>query len=323
MDGFIEGIHGPAQFCICRRRGKNMKNMTTPLLHRHRIPLGIEFLAMVLFLVLPLGAKAAVDPGEERVRLLVMDLSTTEDQKGQALAVAESLTAALAEEPYFNVVSGQDLRRMLELEANKTLLGCDAEACLSEIAGALDAQWVVFGSYRPLGSVIRTDLTLYDAKALSVVRRIFYESENIADAVKRAPQAATRLTSAYEESQDIFTLRHINWWPWALAGTGLLSFGGGVAVAFVAGSVFAESNQADAIDTPAPGPAPSSEVDDDNTRAVDTDVPETVAYQSSDPLGAWGVPLLIGGTLAGLAGFALTAIGVGWMLSGDGIEETE
>jgi hypothetical protein len=265
----------------------------------------------------PAQAAEAVGEGQ-RARLLIMNLEAAEGDEGEASAILRSLTVALSEEPYFSVVSGAELRQMLELEAQKSLMGCDDESCLAEIAGALGARWVVMGAYHRLGDGVRTDLTLYDAESLSILRRVFFEADSGADAVDRAPRAALRLVAAYEEENGIFTLRHVNPWPWALAGTGVLSFGGGIAAAVVASRLFSEQaaagNRLAELEDPSSGNEPDDEVVEET---------RTAALSARDDYQVWGIPLIITAAVTGVAGLALAAMGTGWLIKGDGVSEVE
>ncbi len=108
-----------------------------------------------------------------RARLLVLDLKAQD----VAPAVAETLTRAvvngLASYRTLEVISGDDVRRLLELEATRSAAGCtDQGTCLAEVAGALGAQLVVFGSVARLGDVHVVSLDLFDAQAARALGRV-------------------------------------------------------------------------------------------------------------------------------------------------------
>jgi hypothetical protein len=267
-------------------------------------------------LVTALPSPAAPEPG--RVRLLVMDLAAAEDQQAQSQAVLEAFTAALAEEPYFNVVSGENIRRMLDIEAQKALLGCDSQTCLSEIAGALDARWIITGSYRPLGpgKGIRIQFDFNDTREVTVLRRVHFLAENLADAVRLSPNAAARLAVAYEEAMDIFSLRHVNLWPWALAGTGVVSFGGGITAAVFAYSLFDQQRDA----TQRLNDIEGTENGVDGPTEAEVEETRTAALTARDDYQVFGIPLIITAAITGVAGFALGVWGLTWLFQGDGME---
>ena len=96
--------------------------------------------------------------------LLCSPAAAVVDDNSAAL-VTDLVTAALAKEQGFEVLSSGDVRRQLELEANKQMLGCDANAssCLAEIAGAMGAQLVVYGKLGQLDDVVVLTLNLFDS----------------------------------------------------------------------------------------------------------------------------------------------------------------
>ncbi len=82
----------------------------------------------------------------------------------EARALGELVTVSVARHKVFDVVSSADLRRVVELEADKATLGCtEAGSCLAELAGAMGARYVVFGQIAPLGSQLALTLNLFDS----------------------------------------------------------------------------------------------------------------------------------------------------------------
>jgi hypothetical protein len=79
------------------------------------------------------------------------------------------LIGSAAQRPDVDVLTGEDVRRAVDLEAERQSLGCAASGCLAEIAQALGARFVVYGSLAGLGDdeLILT-LNIFDsAKAAS------------------------------------------------------------------------------------------------------------------------------------------------------------
>lgn len=96
--------------------------------------------------------------------LLVAGAAHAAVDENSAGLVTDLVTAALAKEPAFEVVSSADVRRQLELEAEKQASGCDAnDACLAEIAGAMGAKLVVYGKLGSLDDVVVLTLNLFDS----------------------------------------------------------------------------------------------------------------------------------------------------------------
>ena len=113
-------------------------------------------------------------PHAERVRMLVFDVKPT---GGVSKETAENLTgliaALLSEDERLEVLAGPDLRSIIDLETQKQSLGCSTDtSCLAEVAGALNAQFVLAGDAGFLGSLINLNLSLYDqTKASNIGRR--------------------------------------------------------------------------------------------------------------------------------------------------------
>src|SRR5690606_13720771 len=92
----------------------------------------------------------------------------------------------LGEDRRLEVVAGDDLRRMADLEADRQALGCEADtSCLAELAGALDAEYVVYGQVGGLGGSILVTLNLFDVRRSRAAGRA---SLQVADAAL-LPQA--------------------------------------------------------------------------------------------------------------------------------------
>jgi hypothetical protein len=96
------------------------------------------------------------------------------------------LTAILAEQvakdPTFDVISSTDVRRIIELEGQKQALGCSADSCLAEVAGALGARFAIYGNVGRLGSTLNMTVSCFDAQAGRMARRMTFRGAS-ADAL--------------------------------------------------------------------------------------------------------------------------------------------
>ena len=107
-------------------------------------------------------------------RVLVMDLEAISVAPEDADAATRLVAAAAAEVDGVVVMSSADLRRLASLEADRFKAGCDDDAsCMAELAGALGAERVLYGSLSRLGSTTTVVLSLYDAQTTKVTRRSF------------------------------------------------------------------------------------------------------------------------------------------------------
>jgi len=103
-----------------------------------------------------------------------MDFEGVSVDAADADAATRVVAAAAAEVEGVSVMSAADIRRLAALEADRLNAGCEQDAsCLAEIAGAMGAEQVLFGSLSRLGSTTTVVLSLYDARTTKVVRRSF------------------------------------------------------------------------------------------------------------------------------------------------------
>lgn len=118
----------------------------------------------VLLLVLLATAASAAEP--QRPKVAVLDF----EANGTSAELATAATGLAANELQsfgaFEVVTSDMVRSVLALERQKQLLGCgdDEASCLTELAGALGADWLVTGRVSRVGELFTLDLSLIDAR---------------------------------------------------------------------------------------------------------------------------------------------------------------
>lgn len=119
----------------------------------------------------PAGAVSATPSADspatanERPRVLVLDLAHVGVDAEAARLVSGIVASLAAENRDINVVTSADLRAMLDLEATTQALGCDATSCLAEVAGAVDASFIVYGDLGKLGERYVVTINLFEAAA--------------------------------------------------------------------------------------------------------------------------------------------------------------
>jgi TolB-like protein len=187
---------------------------------------------LALFLSVLAGAGDA--RAETKTRsVLVMNLEANHVDANTVNTLQSLLTFHLDRYPSFGVMGGQDVRRMLDLEAQKESAGCDDEsACVAEIADALGAELVVTGEVGRIQSKLILNLNLIDSKKQAVVGRAAIKADDLGSmtsALDRAvavlvkdvvlPGEAERLADAEVEAK-----RSSGPWPWITMGTGTFTF---------------------------------------------------------------------------------------------------
>ena len=101
-----------------------------------------------------------------------MDLEALGDDVADARAATRVVAAAAADVDGLVVMSAADIRRLADLEAERYTAGCaNDESCVAEIAGALGADRVLYGSFSRLGKTITVSLSLYSTTTQTIDRR--------------------------------------------------------------------------------------------------------------------------------------------------------
>lgn len=129
-------------------------------------------LAGALLSGLPLGGNArAAD-----VRVGVLEIKP---EGGVAPALGRQVTNRTAEvlsrRPGYRVLAPDDIRAILEREAQKQLLGCDDDSCLAELAGALGADVLITGRVTKLESAWAVSLTAVNPRRAEALGRVTEE----------------------------------------------------------------------------------------------------------------------------------------------------
>jgi hypothetical protein len=107
------------------------------------------------------------------VPAMMLALAAADPTTSDARLLTGIAAQGAASDARADVLTSTDLRTAVDLEAQKQLASCDANAsCMAEIASALDAQIVVSGSLARAGSTLVLQLSVYDVrKASSAGRR--------------------------------------------------------------------------------------------------------------------------------------------------------
>ena len=125
--------------------------------------------------------KTAPPKTVEKKNVLVLSLKRSGSiDENTAKLFDEVLAVELAEHKAFlNTMTGSDVKRILELEITKTAAGCDDTTCMTEIAEALGARYVINGRVGELGEQKIMTLSLFDTEANASLERIQIQDENL------------------------------------------------------------------------------------------------------------------------------------------------
>ncbi|MFZ9888983.1 MAG: PEGA domain-containing protein [Myxococcota bacterium] len=126
--------------------------------------------ALTALLVLTAIPAAAESPA--RLKTVVIGVSARRGiDPALAPALSDVVQSVYAADSRRQVFGRDDLQRVLQFEAERAAVGCDAGACLSEIATALDADRLVTGSIDKIGSTYLLVLNEIDARTVEPLAR--------------------------------------------------------------------------------------------------------------------------------------------------------
>jgi TolB-like protein len=121
---------------------------------------------------------APVEKPPEKASVIVLDLKPTNADPETARLITDLVAVSLGRTRAFQVLTSEDVRSVVALEAEKHAMGCDDASCLAEIAGAMGADFVVHGSVGALGELFVVNLNLFDSQMAKSVGR---ESAQVRD----------------------------------------------------------------------------------------------------------------------------------------------
>lgn len=121
--------------------------------------------------------------------------ATTADADSAAL-LTEMVTAALGKEQKLDVLASADVRRQLEVESSKQVLGCaEEQSCLAEIANAMGARYVVYGKLGMLDDVVVLTLHLFDSEKAQAAGRVVVKDKGLSALSDKVEPAVRELTA--------------------------------------------------------------------------------------------------------------------------------
>lgn len=118
----------------------------------------------------PQGVAISAGPKAKLPKVAVLDLI---DVTGELGARAKLLTTLVYDEcaapKTSEVISSAEIVEMLGVERQKELLGCTESNCLAEIGGALGSDYLLSSQVGRIGSRMRVDIRLIDARKSKVL----------------------------------------------------------------------------------------------------------------------------------------------------------
>jgi TolB-like protein len=202
---------------------------------------GLLFMLALVFVAAPAEAQS------EQVSILIMDIKADPSiPKTEVHTVNELVATSFSRYQGLNVLSSGDVQQALELEGDRQAAGCDDEssACLAELAGALGAQYVVFGKLGQLGKLYILNLNLYDSSQAKSVVREKLQVDSIEDMPQKIDATVEKMARIFAEKTGAVDVSveeeggsALFWTGALLGGIGLASAIGFGATAFISDGV--------------------------------------------------------------------------------------
>lgn len=262
-----------------------------------------------------------------RYRLLVLDLKAVDVDKAAVETLQGFVVTGLSNYAELDVVSGEDVKNMVELQATRATVGCSDDAsCLVEIADALGAQVVVFGNCGRLDNALVVNLNLFDSTKAQSLGRVVVQADTAKALTKKLRPKLHELVGRFykerglvlpalvaeKEEPPALQASDPGPWPWVTTGTGLALLAGGAAAAVVGYlplSTFQESKAQVSSLQRAFGD------DADPAHLEDAKVAQASMVAAKDQWNGLGVYLFDVGIPAAAVGLVMTGVGVVWMLT--------
>ncbi len=108
-------------------------------------------------------------------------------------AILDIVTQEVSRVPGYKVISAKEIQAILTEESRKQLSGCDNTSCLSELAGALNAELLISGEVAPLGTGRLLTLQLINHRYANVMNRVALTWTGPDEEMPAVAQAASQL----------------------------------------------------------------------------------------------------------------------------------
>lgn len=121
--------------------------------------------------MLPVAA-AAQDENVCKIAVTKIDakgLKPTERHLGDL--IGDTIASELASSTACTIITHQDIKAMLDFEAERAACGADSSSCLAEIGDALGVDMVIAGAVRAIDDLYQVNLQLIDIQQAKVIDR--------------------------------------------------------------------------------------------------------------------------------------------------------
>lgn len=148
------------------------------------------------------GSHSDVPPDGTRPRLLILNLQAAGVEEATNTVITGLVSQGLSRSTSLEVITANDLGALTDLEAERQASGCDSASCLAEIADAMGARFVLFGTAGRLGDVIVVQLNVFDSEAARPIGREEARAADEAGLLDTVPAAARKVVRTIVAPDD-------------------------------------------------------------------------------------------------------------------------
>lgn len=275
-------------------------------------------ISLVLLAALAVAEPSSPAASPAKVRVFVLDLKTSSVEPAVVSAVTGALVEDLARYQDLTVLSKEDVRRAISLEAEKQTMGCaDDTSCLAEAAAAMGAELALFGEIQRVEGAYVAQLNLLDVASVESRGRVSIRGATFEELTRAVPnQMRILMTSTYDSrgwTLPAATVAEPSPLPYVVAGAA----GGAAALGLVLAVVglVPAVQYGDAFDriTAASDPVRSQ---DRPAALVEASAARKDGVVAKNAWETWGLPLVVTGAVLATAGLAGVVGGLAWGVVG-------
>lgn len=147
-------------------------------------------------------APPATDPAVDR-RLLILDFRGERVHNDDRSALRTLVADSFLRLSDLEVTTADDIRQLVDLEADREALECDVASCLGEIAGAYGVRFVVLGQVERLGDLFVLTITLFDSFEVRPVGKQTIQNNSLGAFATLLDTPVRALLAALSKSTDL------------------------------------------------------------------------------------------------------------------------
>jgi hypothetical protein len=183
-------------------------------------------------------AAGADKPTGQRPKLAVFEVTVAGGIDPQVAGpFTEALTTEIASRGFFDVISSRDVQALLGAERQRQIIGCSEQgSCLTELAGAIGARFVLNGSLAKLGDTYQLTLQGFDSVKAQPLGRSTHLAKDLSTLRAQLPWAVAEATGTPLPAPPSHVL------PYTLIGVGAAAIIGGAVLGLAANNDAARIN---------------------------------------------------------------------------------